>query len=50
MIPRICELHGLRATQFIHNESEYGKTVLDGHFGIITQTIHDFVNANHDVT
>jgi len=50
MIPRICQVHGVTATQFIHNESGDGKTILDGHFGIQTHMIHDYVNAKHDVT
>jgi hypothetical protein len=29
---------------------EMGKTILDGHFGIQTQMINDYVFANHDVT
>ena len=50
MIPRICQVHGVTATQFIHNESGDGKTILDGHFGIQTHMIHDYVNEKHDVT
>ena len=51
IIPRLCKAHGLTATQFVHNESGDGKTILDSHFGVRkTQMIHDFVNEKHDVT
>ncbi len=50
MLPVICEHHGLRLTEYVHNEAGDGKTVLDGHFGVQTHMIRAYVDSGHDVT
>ncbi len=50
MLPVICKQHGLRLTEYVHNEAGDGKTVLDGHFGVQTHMIRAYVDGGHDVT
>ena len=41
---------GVRVTRFVHNEAQFGKTELDGLFGICTQAVTRFIDGGHDVT
>jgi hypothetical protein len=46
----ITTLHGLRITEYVHNEAGDGKTVLDGHFGVQSHMLCAYVNEGHDIT
>ena len=50
MLPLVARQHGLLLTEFIHNEAGDGKTLLDGHFGIQTRMLREYVDAGRDVT
>ena len=41
---------GVCVTTLVHNEAQFGKTELDGLFGICTQAVTRYVDAGHDVT
>jgi hypothetical protein len=50
LLPVVATRHGLRVTEYIHNEAGDGKTVLDGHFGVQTHMLRAYVDEGHDIT
>ena len=49
-LPMMLPATGIRVTRLVHNEAQFGKTELDGLFGICTQAVNRYVNAGSDVT
>jgi hypothetical protein len=50
MVQLICRKHAIKPTEYVHNESGDGKTMLDAHFGVMTRLIDAFVDCGNDVT